>query len=145
MMNMTSPRFRHVVVLSAGLLVALGGCAARQAALPHPGEADLLSQEAYPRIVVERGLHKLLVFGDAVVETSSELKPMKVSIPVRMKSDRAGANVQYQYFFVDAHGRTVSESGWRFERLPPRWQRDLTAASLDTGAVDFRLEVIRAR
>ena len=145
MMNTTSPRLRHAGIWSACLLVALGGCAAQQTALPHPGEADLLSPEAYPRIVVERGLHKMLVFGDAVVETSSELQPMKVSVPVRIKSDRAGANVQYQYFFVDAHGRTVSESGWRFERLPPRWLRDFTAASLDTSAVDFRLEVIRAR
>ena len=137
--------FPLLILLATCLVISPAGCESYHLARPHEGAVDLLPLEAYPRIVVEHGLHKLLVFGDPVVDVASDMRPMKVAVPVRIKSYRAGANLQYQYVFVDEHGRSVSESGWRFERLPPRWRRDLTAAALDTDAVDFRLEVRRSR
>lgn len=129
----------------ACFFLLVGGCQPQPPAAPHAGKADLLPVEAYPRIVVERDLRKFLIFGDPVLEVASETRPMSVTVPVRTNSDRQAAYVQYQYFFVDADGRTLSESGWRFQHLPPRWRRDLTATALDTNAVDFRLEVILAR
>lgn len=137
-----APGVRYMAYSCVWLLLALGGC---QSTAPHAGQADLLSTEQYPRIVVARDLHKVLVFSDPIIEVPSESSPMKVTVPVRTKSNRGGAFVQYQYAFIDAHGRTLSSSGWRFQRLPPQWRRDLTAAALNTDAVDFRLEVIAAR
>ncbi len=134
--------------LRAGACLALcfvawmSGC---QGDGPHAGRPDPLPLENYPHIAVERGLHQMLVFDDPVMEGPTESSPMRVTAPVRFDRDEGGAYIQYQFTFVDAHGRTVSESGWRFERLPPQWRRELSAAALDTNAVDFRLEVIRGR
>ncbi len=110
---------------------------------PDAGQGDLLPIEDYPQIVVTSGLAPYLAFGRGVFVNAPE-SPMSVQIPIRVL-DELAVNIQYEFKFFDKNGRVLPGGIMRYERLPAKVQRFLTASALDTDAVDFRLTVRPAR
>lgn len=108
---------------------------------PPSGRMDQLPADQYPRGVVLEGFDKELVFGKAVVDPTTEDRPMRVTQAVRNVSKRV-LNIQYQFQFFDAQGRPLkTNQGWKFLNLAVRDEHFLEGAALDTNAVDWRLVV----
>lgn len=126
------------------LLIGLAGCQNDPVKAPFPGQPDLLPAHAYPQIVVTDGLDEVLGFGRPNVQAGPD-QPMSVTIPVRVMDDYA-YNTQYRFEFFGRDGRELQpKMDWKYERLPARVQVFMRGAALDTGAVDWRLQVRSAR
>jgi uncharacterized protein YcfL len=126
----------YIVLLAVLLLVS---CDTAKA--PPAGRVDQLPPGQYPRNVVLEDFQKELVFGPAVVDPTTEDRPMRVTQPVRNVSGRV-LNIQYQFQFFDAQGRPLkTNQGWKFLNLSERDEHFLEGAALDTDAADWRLVV----
>ena len=112
---------------------------------PPEGRADQLSTANYPRIVAVEGLSEHLAFSKPMVNTASPDQPMKVTVPVRSVYDGYPLQIQYRFEFFNGAGQSLGDSGWRFEHLEPRVQKQLAAAAMKTQAEDWRLTVRPAR
>lgn len=131
------------VVATVSALMGASGCDTVRA--PYTPRADQLPQESYPQISVSYDLQPWIAYSKPVVERGDVLK---VSVPVRLTSSGTGeySNTQYRFIFLDATGSpTRTQPDWRFQRFEPRQQVFLTANSLDSNAVDWRLEIRSAR
>ena len=112
---------------------------------PPAGVGDEVNVGEYPKIVAAEGLHKGVVFSQPVVERPTELRPMRVSVPVRATTNYP-LNVQYRFTFFDIEGREMrNNQGWRFMNLPSKVGMTMDGVALDTSAVDWRLTVRPAR
>jgi len=124
-------------------MLTLGACRNRVMA-PHAGEADPILLENYPRIVAQEGLGEYLAFAAPTVRPSGET-PMRVTVPVRLRSDRE-SRVQYRFEFFEADGQPMQDAPqWRYMVLSSRAQHFMQGAALDTRAADWRLIVRPAR
>lgn len=101
--------------------------------------------EGYPNVVMEPALSPWLVMSRPVAE-KDERGILKVSVPVRLKSDQGQfTRVQYRYTFFEKAGVPLrAQTDWRYQRVEPRNQVFLTGNSLDA-AMDWRLEIRLAR
>ena len=64
---------------------------------------------------------------------------------VRSLSPERRMNVQYQFTWLDADGRQISQGGWRYIVMEPRSQDRFTGNAMDNRASDYRLEIRSAR
>ena len=133
-----------LILLAMIGLVGLPGCNDPVKA-PPAGRGDLVLPENYPRIIATQGLDKFLAFSRPVITPTSPNQPMSVSAPVRSLHDRNELNIQYRYEWMDQRGQVLSDSGWRFAKLAPRVQTQLSGSARDVGATDWRLHVRSAR
>lgn len=132
---------RWGAALAGALCVVVSvGCQDQQAGYPPASPAPDPIVGGYPQITMAGGLSRLIVHGAPVVEGASASAPMRVTVPVRSIQD-AMTRVQYQYTWLDDKGRPVSESGWRYETVPPRMERFFESSALSTKAVGWRLEI----
>lgn len=123
--------------------LGIGGCQGRVMA-PGAGRADPILRDNYPAIVAEQDLDKFLFFSEPLVVVGPD-QPMRVTVPVRLRSDTE-VSAQYRFEFFDVQRRPLRpEPQWRFIRLPARTQVFMEGAALDTAAVDWRLIVRPAR
>lgn len=130
--------FNVAAVCALGLL-GITGCQSGPRA-PGAGQADPLSEAAYPQIAAVEGLSDHLAFGKPVVSRETD-RPMSVTVPVRSLSNQQ-ISVQYRFEFMDAAGLPLEPAmGWRFLPLPGRVQHFVKGAAIDLGAVDWRLIV----
>ena len=141
---MNSPR-RFPLLATCTLLLA--ACASDPMKLPPGGRADLLPIKDYPQIVATRGLDQWLAFSPAYVDPSTDLSPLRVTVPVRSLYDKGQLRIQYRFEFFDERGLPVGPApGYRFAVLEPRIQNNyLEGNAMETTAVDWRLEVRPAR
>jgi len=136
--------YRSSIVIAAAVAAGLAGCDSVKA--PHGGHVDQLPSGQYPHIVMEsKDLQKGIVFGQAVVDPSTDSKPMRVTQPARNVANYP-INVQYRFEFSDAVGRPLkSNLGWRFMNMPSRQEVFFEGPAMDTTATDWRLVVRPAR
>lgn len=132
------------IVLAVVLVASLIGCDSVKA--PHGGHVDQLPSGQYPHIVMESSnLQKAVVFGQAVVDPTTDAKPMRVTQPARNTANYP-INVQYRFEFLDNVGRPLkSNTGWRFMNMPSRQEVFFEGPAMDTTATDWRLIVRSAR
>lgn len=131
--------------VSALLLWAVAGCAAPD---PHmtPPQPSMDPLPDYPQIVALEGLSMRLLVDHPMVEASSAERPLRVTVPVRLRGMGDAANVQYVFQFFDASGRPLDKGdSWRFVRLESRAQEYLEANAMSTEAVDWQLTLRLAR
>lgn len=115
---------------------------------PYEGRQDRLDIEEYPRIVASRDTHRNLLFSPATIDPGTDLRPMRVTVPVRSRFKRSDLRVQYRFEWLDEAGRPMNRNAnaeWRYKALPPRNQVFLDGNALDRGAKDWRLEVRLAK
>ena len=133
------------VMMSVAMIgaAALSGCDTVKAPV-HPAP-DPVAMEGYPNVVMEPALSPWLVMSRPVAE-KDERGILKVSVPVRLKSDQGQfTRVQYRYTFFEKAGVPLrAQTDWRYQRVEPRNQVFLTGNSLDA-AMDWRLEIRLAR
>lgn len=142
-------------ILMGGLVAGLIGCAGLagcQAPYPRPtygAQEDPQAAKNYPRVALvddDNLLQKSLVVdsGGIVVTGPDGNVPMAVAVPLRSIVNNR-MRLQYQFYWRDANGVELRQSGWkRFEVEPGmQFQAKGSAATLD--AVDWRLEVRPAR
>jgi len=122
---------------------ALGGCDTTKA--PVQPAQDPVAMEGYPNVVMEPALSPWLVMSRPVAE-KDERGILKVSVPVRLKSDQGQfTRVQYRYTFFEKPGVPLrAQTDWRYQRIEPRNQVFLMGNSLDVAA-EWRLEIRIAR
>ncbi len=124
------------------VLVAWTGCDAfngSQTKLHDPDAAI-----AYPQITMFEGLEGQLLFGPPQIKRGT-YQPISVAIPVRTARDHP-QRVQYRFEYFDGSGRPLRPSmDWRYILLPVDGERTMAGSALDIAAVDWRLEVRRAR
>ncbi len=133
-------KLAFVALLTTATFIAAGCSTA-----PPAGVGDEVNVGEYPKVVAAEGLQDGVVFSQPVVERPTELRPMRVTVPVRAITNYP-LNVQYRFEFFDNEGRSLrNNQGWRFMNLPPKVQMSMDAASLDNDATDWRLIVRPAR
>ncbi|HYE62586.1 MAG TPA: DUF1425 domain-containing protein [Phycisphaerales bacterium] len=128
------------IVTMTGIAAGLGGCKGRPPTEPFTPRADHIPLEAYPKITAPAELAQYLAVSDTTVERGPV---MKVTTPVRLIS-RPGewSKVQYRYIFLNDRGLPVREQPeWTPVTLEPQQQVFLSQNSLDSDAVDWRLEI----
>ena len=119
-------------------MVFLAGCRDTVNAPPTARQDPLGG--AYPREVAIEGLDRAIVVEPAIVDESTDSRPMRVTVPVRSVVDEPLV-LQYHFIFRDERGRDLHDSGWRHQRLEPRLQANLEANARQTAAADWRLEI----
>lgn len=126
-------------------VLTLGGCAAPDPyAMPPQPVGDPLPD--YPQVVALEGLSMRLLVDHPLVEASTVERPMRVSVPVRMRGMGDAANIQYAFQFFDQTGRPLDDGeSWRFVRLESRAQKYVEAGAMSVDAVDWRLTLRLAR
>lgn len=139
---MSRSRISHALLsLAATFMFVAAGCSTA----PPTGVGDEVNVGEYPKIVAAEGLQKGVVFSQPVVERSTDVRPMRVTVPVRATTNYP-LNVQYRFSFFDNEGRELrSNQGWRFMNLPPKVGMTMDANALETAAADWRLTVRPAR
>lgn len=135
---------RSLLGLTLGLMM-LGGCAAPDPYFTPPQPAgDPLPN--YPQVVALEGLSMRLLVDHPMVEASSIERPMRVSVPVRLRGMGDAANIQYAFQFFDGTGRPLDDGdSWRFVRLESRAQEYIEAGAMSSEAVDWQLTLRLAR
>ncbi len=133
--------FKYLALAVAGVaLSTLAGCQTDTTRAPASPAPDPLVVSGYPQITMASGLSGLIAHGRPIVESPTMQTPMRVTVPIRSIQD-GPTRVQYQYTWLDASGRPVGTSGWKYELLPPRMERFFESNALTTQAVDWRLEI----
>lgn len=135
-----------VMMVAAASLLILPGCKGQDnIKAPQTIRTDPLAG-AYPQNIALSGLQNAIVIGQPIVDPATADNPMKVSVPLRSVADGT-LRVQYKFIFMDGRGRPVKSNndGWRYQVLAPRAEVFLENNSMDTDAVDWRLEVRRAQ
>jgi uncharacterized protein YcfL len=129
------------VLLAACVAVVSGvvGCAPTPTGPFTPG-GDPIPLAQYPKITAPGELAGYLVVSDTTVEKGAV---MKVTTPVRlMTKPGQWAKVQYRYIFLDVRGLPVREQPeWKPVTMEPQQQVFMSQNSLDSDAVDWRLEI----
>jgi hypothetical protein len=134
--------------MSVLILLAAPGCRVDPVKGPAAGKLDLLPIADYQQIVVQSKLHDALRFAPPIVEPATQVKPMRVTVPVRSVDDRWGLNIQYRFEYLDEAKRPLATSNkerWVFKHLAPRVQAFLDSSAMDTTAADWRLIVRSGR
>lgn len=133
-----------VVALAIGASLVGGLSACDTVKAPFSPGLDQVGRANYPRVTVDPQLAGWLVVDQP---TMNKTDVLKVTVPVRLASDRNASNVQYRILFFNANGEPArgGDMNWTFLNLPPRDQRFLVANSLDSDAVDWRCEIRVAR
>ena len=134
--------------MSVLVVLAAVGCQQNPGKGAAAGRLDLLPLADYPQIVVQGKLHDALRFAPPIVEAATQMKPMRVTVPVRSVDDRWGVNIQYRFEYLDEAKRPLATSKkerWIFKHLAPRVQGFLDSNAMDTTAVDWRLIVRSGR
>ena len=100
--------------------------------------------EADPQITMFEALDQQLAFGQPDVHRGT-FEPLRVVISVRATENQP-QRVQYRFEYFDRSGRPMRPSmDWRYLLLPIGGERIMEGSALDTAAVDWRLEVRRAK
>ncbi len=118
----------------------LAGCQDQQAGYPPASPSGDRIVGGYPQITLAGSLADLLVASRPMVEGPTPQQPMRVVVPIR-SIQNAMTRVQYQFTWLDAQGRPVDTSGWKYEAVPPRMERFFEGSALSTEATDWRLEI----
>ena len=132
---------KRVMLMAAGVAavcVGLAGCATPRG--PFSPAPDYIPVEHYPKITTTAHLSQYLVFSPPTVVQDGV---MRVTTPVRLVS-RPGewSKVQYRYIFLDKHTVPVTvQPDWQSQTLEPQQQVFLQGNSMDSNAVDWRLEI----
>lgn len=122
--------------------VVLPGCRHKK---PTAAPADPVARANYPHSITIRGLEKVIVAGEPVVEPATEHKPMRVTVPVR-NTDRKVVYTQYLFEFFDAKGQPLRQTGsWQYLVIQPNMQVFMQGYAVDTSATDWRLTIRPAR
>lgn len=130
-----------VLALTAGMLVA---CQNDKA--PPAVEGDTVTRFDYPNITAEGGLARYLRYGEPVVVPSDDVRPMRVTVPVRSVWDKYALNVQYRFEFFNDRGQPLkTNQSWRYTQLQPRIQAQFDGAALEGSAREWRLIIRPAR
>lgn len=129
-------------VIGVGCVMVLGvGC--HESGLKNHDE-HTNKTSFYDQITTFEGLDGQLVFSDPEVQRGV-YQPIHVAIPVRAAGDQA-QRVQYRFEYFDRAGRPMRPSmDWRYILLPVQGERVMDGSALDSAAVDWRLEIRRAR
>lgn len=125
---------------AAALAVLSGGCDTVRA--PYAPGGDQVPASNYPKVAfADKELSAMLVVDpNVVVVDRPEGRPIKVTVPLRSVSEHT-MKLQYQFYWRDALGRPVGESGWKFVRVEPRLQVPMQANATNQDAADWRMEV----
>ena len=125
------------ITLAAALLA---GCSTA----PGAAKPDPLPADRYPQIVAMDGLQSNLVYDRVNVEPGPR-PPMSVSVAVRWTRDEP-CPIQYRFQFFDDRGRLLEPApDWQRTTLEGKAQSFLIGSSLQSQAVDWRLEIRKAR
>ena len=132
---MTALRLMLAMML-VGVVGVGSGCSMQPRSASTDTEAN---QDLYPQVVV---IDPLKVSKHQPIVTESDgVTPMRVTVPVRLKSNKS-QEVQYRFVFLDRKGRPVGPAmDWRWKVMPARALIYMEGEALDTDAVDWRLEI----
>lgn len=131
---------RVAVLIIAGAALVLNACNTDPTMKPASPSPDPLAVGGYPQITMASGLVGLLAHSSPIIEPTTPTRPLTVTVPVRSIQD-GPTRVQYQFTWLDASGRPLGESGWKYEFIPPRMERFFEATALTTRAENWRLEI----
>jgi uncharacterized protein YcfL len=142
---LTLSRSTLALIALAGL-AALGACNSDPAMAPAGAPQDALAGDAYPAVRIEADLQGFVVvdYGRIIKDEPTDERPLGVQVPVRSTSDTV-MRVQYRFLWFDAAGRTLGESGWRYETMSPRAQVLARANATRPDVRQWRMEIRSAR
>lgn len=135
---------KTMAVWTAAVLTAVMviGCKHKK---PTAAPAETVTRANYPHSVTIRGLDKLIVAGEPLVEPATQHKPMRVTVPVR-NTDRKEVHTQYLFEFFDGKGQPLRQAGsWQYLAIQPNMQVFMQGYAIDTAATDWRLTIRPAR
>jgi len=129
-------------VITAGIiLVFFNGCGE---AVPKARHGNRSVMPSVPQISASEGLTGQMEFGLPTVHRGA-YEPLSVAIPVRAAHNQP-QRVQYRFEYFDDSGRPIRPTmDWRYILLPVQGERVMASSALDTAAVDWRLEIRRAK
>lgn len=129
------PLFALAALIAAAALLA--GCVTDY----QPGVATAEDGSAYPEVAILGNLGGGVRKHAPIVTPGERGRPMAVSVPLRLMSDRT-REVQYRFIFMDQRGKPLPpEMDWTWKVMPARALVYFEAAALDDRATDWRLEV----
>ncbi len=138
----------RTTVLTLGISGALlAGCT--QQRMPSGPGPDPVSARQYPRVALvddDNMLQRSLVIDESSIVTTGPANgvPMSVMVPLRsVVSNRM--RLQYQFYWRDANGVELRQSGWKRIEVEPGMQFQAKGSAVTLDAVDWRLEVRPAR
>lgn len=112
---------------------------------PWGGRPKPLAEGSPLQITAFDGLQAHLVFGKPRVTGGTHFDAIGIVVPVRAAGDQP-QKVQYRFEYFNQDRRPMRPSmDWRYILLPAHGERFMEGAALDPAAVDWRLEVRRAR
>ncbi|QDU34858.1 hypothetical protein KS4_29340 [Poriferisphaera corsica] len=133
---------KHIYIIIAAftlltILVLASACESQQN--HQSASLQQLSEQSYPKIELQGDFPVKVVYGMPSVQ-SSPYKMMKVSVPIRLTTDKQLA-VKYRYIFYDsANSRIEPVSDWR-ERTLFNNNTYLSGSTENPTASDWRLEI----
>lgn len=108
---------------------------------PTAAPGDPVARANYPHSITIRGLDKVIVAGEPMIEPATQQRPMRVTVPVR-NTDHKDVHTQYLFEFFDAKGQPIRQSGsWQYLAIQPNMQVFMQGYAVDTAATDWRLTV----
>ncbi len=134
-------------LFTALVLGLIAGCHPSGPMPPDGVRRDPVATEAYPQISALGDLGPYLVYDTPILAGGAhEGSPMRVTVPVRLRTSSKGSRVQYQFEFFDASGRRLEPAmDWRYLAMPSKAQVFMEGSSLDNNAVDWRLTIKPAK
>jgi len=129
---------RVIVCLS---MLGLGACDTVKA--PATPAWDPLPAHAYPQIVLHDKLDRLLVKEQPIVHPATEIRPMRVQVPIRSVLGST-LRLRFRFVFYGPDREVLSENPvWRAMVIPPRVRRYVSAQAIQLRATDWELEIKR--
>lgn len=113
---------------------------------PPPPLQNAGAPMADPRISVLDGVGASLLRFQPAIVVDAEPIPIEVQVPVQNASLRDTYYADYRFVFFDAQGRQLDPvMGWTFLNFEPTQSQRMIGKALDRRAVNWKLEVKRAR
>lgn len=126
--------------------VAAIGCKSDQSKPPITAGYDLVPVDNYPNIYTTAGIRDYIVWNQPIIDASTEVSPMRVTVPIRSIDDKGRLRVQYRFEFMDDRGRALrSNQGWRYTVLEPRQPAQFDGNALESAAAQWKLIVRPAK
>ncbi len=142
---------RTSTCLTLLLLAPLAACRSggpRCSPDPRPPSAaprDLLDESDYPQLVLLDGLETQIVRDEIRVDRSDAGEIRRVVAPIRSVGDRT-LRLQYRVIYRDGKGAEITANPrWHSVVVEPRLRRSITDVPVESGAMDFFIEIRKAR
>lgn len=127
---------RSCLILAVACLAQ--GCNSKPPYTPSP---DPIPARAYPNIVLAPALDGAVVVNEPTVLKADEMRPLRISIPLRSFVDRT-LILEYRFLYYDANRHPLTDNPvWKSIEIAPRHRAVLSSNSISLDAVDYEVQI----